>query len=57
MIDSALERFFVDLENRNLRQVNPQQELHMYTSFFRVWQDNPELVAVLNRIDFDRVLS
>ena len=56
LIDSVLADFISGLDNWNFNQSTSQADLQLFTSFFQVWQDHPEIVEILNKIDFDPLL-
>ena len=56
LIDTVLEEFFSGLGKWDFNLADPQKELRMYTSFFQAWKDNFEIVAILNKTDFELLL-
>ena len=56
LIDKILDGFFSGIDIWNFYLADPEDELHMYTSFFQVWMDNEDIVKILNKIDIDGVL-
>lgn len=56
LIDSVLEQFFSGLDQWDFYFADPEEEVGMFTSFFQVWNDNYEIVKILNKIDIDFVL-
>lgn len=56
LINSVLDIFFTNLVNWNLSLSTPEEELQLFTAFFQVWKDNPDIVQILNKIDYDSLL-
>lgn len=56
LIDSVLDEFFSSLEKWDFYQADTDEELRMFTSFFQVWVENPELAQILIDIDIDNIL-
>ena len=50
VIDAVLDKFFTKLEKWNLNLDDSKGELKMIASFFYVWQDNVEIVRILNNL-------
>ncbi len=56
LIDSVLEDFFSELEGWDLSLIDPDQELAMYTAFFRAWKDHKDISNLLKTSELEMVI-
>ncbi|MDJ0752762.1 MAG: TetR/AcrR family transcriptional regulator [Ardenticatenaceae bacterium] len=56
IIDAIFDNFFSRLEKYNFTLNQPEGELMMVSSFFKVWRESEEIVGILNNLDIDDVL-
>lgn len=53
IISSVVEQFFIQLDERDHRNPNPEQDLKINQSFFKIWRKNKHLINLLSAMDFD----
>lgn len=56
LIDTALDTFFASFIQWDFIIADPDMELKLFSSFFQIWRDNPEIVKILTQIEYDSIL-